>query len=109
MSQTQHLDGRRGLQGWQWLFVRLYDLTAVGVLKDYRSSSKVSDRPVLVSSPVSDNVHVARGAQSLTLTGYFMPDWPSTTRWLSGEERILAAQRLAYDGVSFLPVETPLV
>jgi len=29
-----------------------------------------------------------------------MPDWPSTTRWLSQEEQILAAQRLAYDGVS---------
>jgi len=29
-----------------------------------------------------------------------MPDWPSTTKWLSAEEQTLAAQRLAYDGVS---------
>ncbi|OCF38372.1 hypothetical protein I317_07854 [Kwoniella heveanensis CBS 569] len=29
-----------------------------------------------------------------------MPDWPSTTKFLSGEERILAAQRLAYDGLA---------
>ncbi|WVF68217.1 hypothetical protein IAT40_002982 [Kwoniella sp. CBS 6097] len=33
-------------------------------------------------------------------TWYFMPDWPSTTKFLSGEERILAAQRLAYDGLA---------
>lgn len=29
-----------------------------------------------------------------------MPDWPSTTKWLSPEERLLAAQRLAYDGLA---------
>lgn len=28
---------------------------------------------------------------------YFLADWPSTTRWLTPEEKILAAQRLAYD------------
>ncbi|WWC72620.1 uncharacterized protein I206_106582 [Kwoniella pini CBS 10737] len=33
-------------------------------------------------------------------TWYFMPDWPSTTKFLSGEERVLAAQRLAYDGLA---------
>ena len=29
-----------------------------------------------------------------------LPDWPSTTRFLSSEEKILAAQRLAYDGLA---------
>ena len=29
-----------------------------------------------------------------------MPDYPSTTKWLTGEERVLAAQRLAYDGLA---------
>lgn len=28
-----------------------------------------------------------------------LPDYPATTKWLSEEERILAAQRLAYDGI----------
>lgn len=28
-----------------------------------------------------------------------MPDWPSTTKFLSPEERLLAAQRLAHDGL----------
>lgn len=28
-----------------------------------------------------------------------LPDYPSTTKWLTPEERILAAQRLAYDGI----------
>lgn len=28
-----------------------------------------------------------------------MADWPSTTHWLTPEERLLAAQRLAYDGL----------
>lgn len=30
---------------------------------------------------------------------YFLPDYPATTKWLTEEERILAAQRLAYDGI----------
>lgn len=29
-----------------------------------------------------------------------LPDWPSTTRWLSEEETFLAVQRLKYDGIS---------
>jgi hypothetical protein len=33
------------------------------------------------------------------LVWYIMADYPSTTRWLSPEERILAAQRLAHDGL----------
>jgi hypothetical protein len=28
-----------------------------------------------------------------------LPDYPATTKWLSEEERVLAAQRLAYDGI----------
>ncbi|WVQ85806.1 hypothetical protein IAT38_007974 [Cryptococcus sp. DSM 104549] len=62
---TQHLDGKRGLAGWQWLFI--IEGTASSFLGLF--------------------------------TWYFMPDWPSTTRFLSGEERVLAAQRLAYDGL----------
>ncbi|KXT01960.1 hypothetical protein AC579_8061 [Pseudocercospora musae] len=30
---------------------------------------------------------------------FFMADYPSTTRWLTPEERTLAAQRMAYDGI----------
>ncbi|WVW80803.1 hypothetical protein I302_102790 [Kwoniella bestiolae CBS 10118] len=33
-------------------------------------------------------------------TWYFMPDWPSTTKFLTPEERLLAAQRLAFDGLA---------
>jgi hypothetical protein len=33
-------------------------------------------------------------------TWMILPDWPSTTKWLSEEEQILAAQRLAYDGLA---------
>lgn len=29
----------------------------------------------------------------------FMADYPSNTRWLTPEERLLASQRLAYDGI----------
>ncbi|ETW78559.1 major facilitator superfamily [Heterobasidion irregulare TC 32-1] len=29
----------------------------------------------------------------------FLPDWPSTTSWLTPEERFIAIQRLAYDGI----------
>lgn len=29
-----------------------------------------------------------------------MADYPSNTRWLTPEERVLAAQRLAYDGLA---------
>ncbi|ODN99557.1 nicotinamide mononucleotide permease [Cryptococcus wingfieldii CBS 7118] len=32
-------------------------------------------------------------------TWYFMPDWPSTTKFLTPEERLLASQRLAYEGL----------
>ena len=31
---------------------------------------------------------------------FFMPDYPNNTMWLSPEERLLAAQRLAYDGLA---------
>ena len=30
---------------------------------------------------------------------FFMADYPSNTKWLSPEERLLASQRLAYDGI----------
>jgi hypothetical protein len=30
---------------------------------------------------------------------FFMADYPSNTRFLSPEERLLASQRLAYDGI----------
>ena len=63
---TQHLDGKRGIAGWQWLFI----IEGVG-------SSFLG-----------------------CFTWYFMPDWPSTTKFLSPEERLLAAQRLAYDGLA---------
>ena len=33
-------------------------------------------------------------------TWFIMPDWPSTTKFLSSDERVLAVQRLAYDGLS---------
>lgn len=33
------------------------------------------------------------------VTWFFMPDYPATTKWLTDDERILAAQRLAYDGL----------
>ncbi|OWZ36514.1 nicotinamide mononucleotide permease [Cryptococcus neoformans AD2-60a] len=32
-------------------------------------------------------------------TWFIMPDWPSTTKFLSPDERLLAAQRLAHDGL----------
>ncbi|EIW66301.1 hypothetical protein TREMEDRAFT_35192 [Tremella mesenterica DSM 1558] len=63
---TQHLDGRRGIQGWQWLFI----IEGVG-------SCFVG-----------------------CFTWFIMPDWPTTTKFLSPEERLLAAQRLAYDGLA---------
>ncbi|KAK8850548.1 hypothetical protein IAR55_004466 [Kwoniella newhampshirensis] len=63
---TQHLDGARGLEGWQWLFL----IEGVG-------SSFLG-----------------------FFTWFIMPDWPSTTKFLTPEERILATQRLAYDGLA---------
>ncbi|BEI84584.1 hypothetical protein CcaverHIS002_0411880 [Cutaneotrichosporon cavernicola] len=62
---TQHLDGAKGLRGWQWLFI----IEGVG-------SSFVG-----------------------CFTWMIMPDWPATTKFLTEEEKILAAQRLAYDGL----------
>ncbi|TYJ55252.1 hypothetical protein B9479_004082 [Cryptococcus floricola] len=62
---TANLDGAKGLEGWQWLFI-------------------------------------IEGAASSFLgcfTWYFMPDWPSTTKFLTPEERLLASQRLAYEGL----------
>ncbi|KAJ7736741.1 major facilitator superfamily domain-containing protein [Mycena maculata] len=32
-------------------------------------------------------------------TWMVLPDWPSTTSWLTPEERFIAVQRLAYDGI----------
>ena len=32
-------------------------------------------------------------------TWYILPDWPSTTKWLSPEEKFIAVQRLAADGI----------
>jgi MFS family permease len=51
---TQHLDGARGLQGWQWLFVsrRAHRDDWVETDTVYRSS-RVSARPSSVSSPGS--------------------------------------------------------
>ncbi|KAL1412688.1 hypothetical protein Q8F55_000435 [Vanrija albida] len=63
---TQHLDGARGLRGWQWLFI----IEGVG-------SSFLG-----------------------CFTWMFMPDWPATTKFLTEEERVLAAQRLAFDGLA---------
>ncbi|ORX38164.1 major facilitator superfamily domain-containing protein [Kockovaella imperatae] len=63
---TQHLDGKRGIQGWQWLFI----IEGVG-------SSFLG-----------------------CFTWFIMPDYPSTTSWLTQEERLLAAQRLAFDGLA---------
>ncbi|WVO17304.1 hypothetical protein L204_104996 [Cryptococcus depauperatus] len=62
---TEHLDGARGLRGWQWLFI----IEGCG-------SSFVG-----------------------LFTWYFMPDWPSTSKMLTPDERLLAAQRLAHDGI----------
>ncbi|VDB86682.1 unnamed protein product [Peniophora sp. CBMAI 1063] len=33
------------------------------------------------------------------LTWYILPDWPSTTSWLTPEERFIATQRLELDGI----------
>lgn len=64
-TQTQYLDGARGIAGWRWLFI-------------------------------IEGVASCAGALVIT---WFMPDYPSTSEWLTPEERLLAAQRLAYDGL----------
>ncbi|KAJ6618005.1 major facilitator superfamily domain-containing protein [Mycena sp. CBHHK59/15] len=61
----EHLDGRRGLAGWQWLLL----IEGVG-------ASFVG-----------------------CFTWMILPDWPSTTTWLTPEEKFIAVQRLAYDGI----------
>jgi len=52
---------------------------------------------------ITTNNQLIEGVASSFL-GFFtwmiLPDWPSTTKWLSEEEQILAAQRLAYDGLA---------
>ncbi|KAK1222249.1 hypothetical protein PQX77_014882 [Marasmius sp. AFHP31] len=68
----------------------------------------------LLAGVITDKLALARGIQGwqwlLLIEGvassfagcfawYFLPDWPSTTSWLTPEERFIATQRLAYDGI----------
>jgi len=79
---TKNLDGTRGLAGWQWLFV----------------SPTV---PLRVRN--STDLQLIEGVASSAL-GFFtwmiLPDWPSTTKGLTDAERLIASQRLAYDGMA---------
>ena len=52
-TQTQYLDGARGIAGWRWLFI-------------------------------IEGVASCAGALVIT---WFMPDYPSTSEWLTPEER----------------------
>ena len=78
---TKNLDGTRGLSGWQWLFVS----TSSGILR------------------IVANNQLIEGVASSAL-GFFtwmiLPDWPSTTKGLTDAERLIASQRLAYDGMA---------
>ena len=78
---TQHLDGAHGIAGWRWLFVRL--------LIFY----------LYVADPCIQIIEGAGSSFVGFIVWFFMADWPSTTKWLTPEERLLAAQRLAYDGL----------
>ncbi|EME80774.1 uncharacterized protein MYCFIDRAFT_35652 [Pseudocercospora fijiensis CIRAD86] len=69
---TKNLDGARGIAGWRWLFI----IEGVGLEECVVGSYAVG-----------------------TVVWFFMADYPSTTRWLTPEERMLAAQRMAYDGI----------
>ncbi|KAK7036710.1 hypothetical protein VNI00_011375 [Paramarasmius palmivorus] len=68
----------------------------------------------LLAGVITDNLKYARGLEGWQwllliegvassaagcVTWYFLPDWPSTTTWLTPEERFIATQRLAYDGI----------
>ncbi|KAK0187187.1 major facilitator superfamily domain-containing protein [Armillaria mellea] len=68
----------------------------------------------LLAGVITDNLDGARGidgwkwllliegiASSFVacFTWMILPDWPSTTKWLTPEERFIAIQRLAYDGI----------
>ncbi|KAK0218770.1 major facilitator superfamily domain-containing protein [Armillaria fumosa] len=68
----------------------------------------------LLAGVITDNLNGARGidgwkwllliegvASSFVacFTWMILPDWPSTTKWLTPEERFIAIQRLAYNGI----------
>ncbi|KAI0317731.1 major facilitator superfamily domain-containing protein [Amylostereum chailletii] len=68
----------------------------------------------LLAGVITDNLRFARGMEgwrwllliegvAASFVGCFawliLPDWPATTKWLTPEERFIATQRLALDGI----------
>ncbi|KAF8905904.1 major facilitator superfamily domain-containing protein [Mucidula mucida] len=68
----------------------------------------------LLAGVITDHLALARGIEGwqwlliiegvgssfvACFTWYILPDWPATTSWLTPEERFIAVQRLAYDGI----------
>ncbi|KAI5891591.1 MFS general substrate transporter [Schizophyllum commune H4-8] len=68
----------------------------------------------LLAGVITDHLKMARGIEGwrwlfiiegagscflCIFTWYILPDWPSTTKWLSPEEKFIAVQRLAADGI----------
>ncbi|KIM44203.1 hypothetical protein M413DRAFT_443232 [Hebeloma cylindrosporum] len=68
----------------------------------------------LLAGVITDKLHYARGIDgwrwllliegvascgAALVTWMILPDWPSTTSWLTPEEKFLAVQRLSHDGI----------
>ncbi|ESK88485.1 mfs transporter [Moniliophthora roreri MCA 2997] len=68
----------------------------------------------LLAGIITDKLRFARGIQgwqwllliegggsclAACFTWFILPDWPSTTKWLTLEERLIAVHRLAHDGI----------
>ncbi|KAK7041458.1 hypothetical protein VNI00_009324 [Paramarasmius palmivorus] len=68
----------------------------------------------LLAGVITDKLKYTRGLQgwqwllliegvgscfAACFTWFILPDWPSTTKWLTPEERLIAVQRLHHDGI----------
>jgi hypothetical protein len=86
------LEGVGGIRGWRWLFIST---------SEWLSCSSPCPRTCICKL----NRHFSHLVEGLItilasiIVVFFLPDWPSNTKWLSEDEKGLAVRRLEIDQI----------
>ncbi|KAK1222822.1 hypothetical protein PQX77_014244 [Marasmius sp. AFHP31] len=85
---TDKLEFARGIHGWQWLLL-IEGVGSCFVGMSFGTPHKY--KVVILTNKFFRAV--------ACFTWMILPDWPSTTKWLTPEERFIATRRLELDGI----------